>query len=158
MEVTAAVALVASAATTYIAKKNLDAQKKQIKAERAAAKKQYDLDVAQRQLTLEEEQRKNRNLLMRQQSAYRAKLGASGMSSQSGTGQAVLDSMQREHDMEDKYLVNQANISLEALLNGINARNTRNLLSMSELENRYAANMGNALTTLAASAGRSIIK
>ena len=158
MEVATAVAVVTSAATAYYTKKNSDIQKKQIKAERAANKRQYELDVAQRQLALEEEQRKNRNLLAQQQSSYRAKLGAAGMSSQSGSGQAVLDSMQREYDTEDKYLVNQANVSLEALLNGINARNTRNLLSMSQLRNNSAANAANALGTFATSAGRSMIK
>lgn len=158
MEVAAAVAVVTSAATAYYTKKSNDTQKKQLKAERAANEKQYELDVAQRQLALEEEQRKNRNLLAQQQSAYRAKLGAAGMSSQSGSGRAVLDSMQREYDTEDKYLVNQANISLEALLNSINARNTQNLLSMSQLQNRALSNTASTIGAFTSTAGRSMIK
>ena len=158
MEVTAAVAVVATVASAVYTKKSVDDQRKQIKAQRAADQKQYDLDVAQSKLTLAEEQRKNRNLLRQQQSAYRAKLGAAGMSRSSGTGRAVLDSLQREHDIEDKYLIDQANISLEALLNGINSKNSRNLLSLSQLDSRLASNTAGAISSLTSTAGRAIIK
>ena len=80
------------------------------------------------------------------------------MSSSSGTGRAVLDSLQREHDIEDKYLVDQANISLEALLNGINSKNSRNLLSLSQLDSRLASNTASAISNLTSTAGRTMIK
>lgn len=158
MEVAAAVAVVSSIATAFYTKKSVDSQKKQIKAEQKAAKKQYDLDVAQTQLALEEEQRKNRNLLAQQQSSYKAKLGAGGMSSTSGSGQAVLNALQKEYDTEDKYLTNQANISLEALLNGINTKNTRNLLSLNQIKSQQASNTLSGINNIVSSAGRSVIK
>ena len=158
MEVTPIVTTVASLASTWFMKESADTQKKALKAERAANKKKYELDVAQAKLTLAEEQRKNRNLLAQQQSAYKAKLGAAGMSAKSGTGQAVLSSLKKEYDAEDKYLVNQANISLEALLNGINARNTQNLLSLSALNNRNTVNTLNSINAFTSSAGRSVLK
>ena len=80
------------------------------------------------------------------------------MSAKSGSGQAILQSLQKEHDAEDKYLVNQANISLEALLNGINARNTQNLLSASALNSRNTANTLNSINNFTSSAGRSVLK
>lgn len=135
MEIAAIASAATVAASVFYTKKNTDLQQKQYKKNIAAANKEYELQKQQAQSTLTEEQRKNRSLLKRQQSAYKAKLGASGMSAQKGSGQAVLDSMQREHDIEDKYLVDQSNISLEALLNGINQTNSRNLLSMSTLSN-----------------------
>jgi len=158
MEVAAAVAVVSSIATAFYTKKSVDSQKKQLKAEQKAAQKQYDLDVAQTQLALEEEQRKNRNLLAQQQSSYKAKLGAGGMSSTSGSGQAVLNALQKEYDTEDKYLTNQANISLEALLNGINTKNTRNLLSLNQIKSQQASNTLSGINSIVSSAGRSVIK
>ena len=158
MEVTPIVTTVASAASAFFMKKSADTQRKAIKAERAANRKKYDLDVAQAKLTLAEEQRKNRNLLAQQQSSYRAKLGAAGMSSKSGTGQAVLNAIRKEYDAEDKYLVNQANISLEALLNSINAKNTQSLLSLSSNQAQRMAGTINSINNFASSAGRSVIK
>ena len=158
MEVTPLVAVVSSLASAYYNKKSSDTQKKVIKAEQAANKKQYELDKEQAQLTLAEEQRKNRSLLAQQQSSYRAKLGASGMSSKSGTGQSVLYSLKKEHDAEDKYLVNQANISLEALLNGINSKNTQSLLSLSVLDSRNMSNTMSSLNSFTARSGRAVIK
>ena len=111
MQVAAAATIATAAASVFYSKKNSDAQKKQIKSANAAAQKNYELNRQQAQLTLQETQRKNRNLLAQQQSAYKAKLGASGMSSKSGSGEIVLNTMQKEHDAEDKYLVDQANIS-----------------------------------------------
>ena len=158
MELTPIIGIVASGASAVYMKKSSDAQRKQLKTERAMAQKEYDLEVAQKKLALEEEQRKNKNLLQKQQAVYKARLGAGGMSSTSGTGRAVLDSMQKEHDIENKYLVDQSNISLEALLNGINARNTRNLLSASSLENRLVANSAGVLNSFTSTAGRSVLK
>ena len=158
MEITPIITTVATLASSWYMKESADTQKKAINAERAANKKKYDLDVAQAKLTLAEEQRKNLNLLAQQQSAYKAKLGAAGMSSKSGSGEAVLASLQKEHDAEDKYLVNQANISLEALLNGINARNTQNLLSVSSMNSRNTANALNSINTFTTAAGRSVLK
>lgn len=80
------------------------------------------------------------------------------MSAKSGSGRAVLDSLENEHDAEDKYLVNQANISLEALLNGINARNTRNLLTTSSLNRQARLGTWNAIGSLSAGAGRTLLK
>lgn len=158
MEATPIIAVAAAAASAVYTKKSYNEQKHQIKADNVAAQKQYELDVAQRKLTLAEEQRKNRNLLRQQQSAYRARLGAAGMSAKSGSGRAVLDSLENEHDAEDKYLVNQANISLEALLNGINARNTRNLLTTSSLNRQARLGTWNAIGSLSAGAGRTLLK
>lgn len=150
-----AASLISSAVYT---KKSIDSQKKQAKAAKDAAKKEYDLNVAQTKLTLEEQQRKNRNLLAQQQSAYKARLGASGMSSQSGSGQTILDNMQREHDIEDKYLVEKSNISLESLLNHINENNTRNLLEIKSLNDKQTANTFDSLSSLGNYTGRTMIK
>ena len=158
MEVTPIIATLATAASAVIMKQNTDMQKRALKAERRANQRQYDLEVAQSKLALEEEQRKNRNLLAQQQSSYRARLGAAGMSSQSGSGQAVLDALKKDYDTEDKYLVNQANISLEALLNGINAKNTRNLLTLNSLSRQKTADTLNSVNTWTSTAGRSVLK
>ena len=158
MEATPIIAAVGAMASAVFMKQNVDAQQKAEKLQRRANQKQYDLDVAQTKLALAEEQRKNRNLLAQQQSAYRARLGAAGLSSRSGSGQVILNAMQKETDAEDKYLVNQANISLEALLNGINAKNSRNLLNMNSLNNQKTAATVNALNTWTSTAGRSLLK
>lgn len=126
MEIAAPVIVASSIA--YTTKKS-NAEKKQIKAANAAANQAYELEKQEKQNTLEQTQLRNRNLLLRQQSQYKAKLGASGLS-QTGSGQVVLDNMKKEHDAEDKYLTEQADISMQALLNGINETNTRNLLEL----------------------------
>lgn len=154
MQVAAAATIATAAASVFYSKKNSDAQKKQIKSANAAAQKEYELNRQQTQLTLAETQRKNRNLLAQQQSAYKAKLGASGMSTSSGSGEVVLNTMQKEHDAEDKYLVDQANISLEALLNGVNQTKSRNLLSLQTLENNNRNNIISGINSF----GRSVIK
>ena len=154
MQVAAAATIATAAASVFYSKKNSDAQKKQIKSANAAAQKNYELNRQQAQLTLQETQRKNRNLLAQQQSAYKAKLGASGLSSKSGSGEIVLNTMQKEHDAEDKYLVDQANISLEALLNSTNQTKSRNLLSLQTLENNNRNNIISGINSF----GRSVIK
>ncbi|MBR5130401.1 MAG: hypothetical protein IKV03_04170 [Alphaproteobacteria bacterium] len=157
MEVAAITAVATTAASVFYSKKAADAQKKQINAATVAAEKEYELEKQQIGLTLQEEQRKNRSLLAQQQSAYKAKLGAEGLS-QIGSGQAILDNMQKEHDIEDKYLINKANISLEALQNGIDETRTRNLLSLTQHSNEtksgYLKNIGDSANGL----GRMIIK
>ena len=158
MEVTPIIAAVGAVASAVFMKQNADAQRKAEKAQYRSNQRQYQLETEQARLALAEEQRKNRNLLAQQQSAYRAKLGASGLGAKSGSGQVVLNSLKKEADAEDKYLVNQANISLEALLNGINAKNTRNLLNLSSLNAQRTANTVNALSGFTSTAGRTILK
>ena len=158
MEVTPIIAAVGAVASAVFMKQNADAQRKAEKAQYRSNQRQYQLEAEQARNALAEEQRKNRNLLAQQQSSYRAKLGASGLSARSGSGQVVLNSLKKEADAEDKYLVNQANISLEALLNGINAKNTRNLLNLSSLNAQRTANTVNALSSFTSTAGRTILK
>ena len=158
MEVTPIIAAAGAVASAIFMKQNTDAQRKAEKAQYRPDQRQYQLEAEQTRTALAEEQRKNRNLLAQQQSTYRAKLGASGLSARSGSGQVVLNSLKKEADAEDKYLVNQANISLEALLNGINAKNTRNLLNLSSLNAQRTANTVNALSSFTSTAGRTILK
>ncbi len=157
MEVAAITAVATTAASVFYSKKAADAQKKQIKASNAAAQKQYELEKQQINLTLKDEQRKNRNLLAQQQSAYKAKLGATGLG-KSGSGQVVLDTMQKEHDAEDKYLTSSANISLEALQNSINETKTRNLLSLSQNSASTKAGYFNSASDMASGLGRTLLK
>jgi hypothetical protein len=158
MEAAPIIAVASLISSAVYTKKSIDSQKKQAKAAKAAAQKEYDLNVAQTKLTLEQQQRKNRNLLAQQQSAYKARLGASGMSSRSGSGQTVLDNMQREHDIENKYLIEKSNISLESLRNHINETNTRNLLEIQGLRDKQTANAFDTLSSLTSQAGRTMIK
>ena len=158
MEVAPIIAAAGAITSAVFVKKNMDSQRKAEKAQYRSNQRQYQLDVEQAQAALAEEQRKNRNLLAQQQSSYRAKLGASGLSAKSGSGQVVLNSLKKEADAEDKYLVNQANISLEALLNGINAKNTRNLLNLNSINAQRTANTMNALGSFTSTAGRTILK
>jgi len=156
MEVATAMALT-TAASVFYTKKAADAQKKQIKASTRAAEKQSELEKQQINLTLQDEQRRNRNLLAKQQSAYKAKLGAGGLS-QTGSGQAYLDSMQKEHDTEDKYLTEQAGISLAALQNSIDETRTRNLLELTQQSNLSRGKMISDIGNFTSELGRSIIK
>lgn len=158
MEAAPIIAVASLISSAVYTKKSIDSQKKQAKAAKAAAQKEYDLNVAQTKLTLEQQQRKNRNLLAQQQSAYKARLGAGGMSSRSGSGQTVLDNMQREHDIENKYLIEKSNISLESLRNHINETNTRNLLEIQGLRDKQTANAFDTLSSLTSQAGRTMIK
>ena len=159
MEAASVATVVSTLASTFFSYDNILNQKKAAKAERKAANRQAELNRQQIQATLAEQQRKNRNLLAQQQSAYKAKLGASGLSQTSGSGQVVLNNMQTEHDMEDKYLQSQANISLEALRNSIERANTENLLRLRTLNNSLGSNLSKDLNTLVSSAtSRSVIK
>ncbi|MBO7097420.1 MAG: hypothetical protein J6W11_02130, partial [Alphaproteobacteria bacterium] len=82
--------------------------KKAIKNANRTAAENAKLQDEQAKLALQEQQRKNRNLLRQQQATYKANLGALSTSSYSGTGQTYLNALQREYDIEDKYLQNQA--------------------------------------------------
>lgn len=157
MEVVAVGALAATAASTIYSKRNSDIQKKQVKSANAAAQKNYDLEKQQAELALAEQRRKNLNILNQQLSTYKARLGAAGMSSKQGSGSALLYNTQKEHDIEDKYLQDQANISLEALLNGIESTKTRNLLTLNSLNNDSKSSQWSALTDFTSSA-RSLLK
>jgi hypothetical protein len=157
MEVAAITAVATTAASVFYSKKAADAQKKQIKVSQAAAEKSYELEKQQIGLTLKDEQRKNRSLLAKQQSAYKAKLGASGLS-QNGSGQIVLDTMRKEHDAEDKYLTSSANISLEALQNSIDETRNRNLLSLSQHAATTTASYFNSVSDTADGLGRTLLK
>ncbi len=157
MEVAAITAVATTAASVFYSKKASDAQKKQIKASQIAADKRYELEKQQIGLTLQDEQRKNRSLLAKQQSAYKAKLGAAGLDKK-GTGQVVLDTMQKEHDAEDKYLTSSANISLEALQNSINETRTRNLLSLSQHAATTTAGYLSSVSDMTDGLGRTLLK
>ncbi len=157
MEIAAAAAVATTATSVFYSKKAADAQKKQIKAATRAAEKEYELEKQQINLTLQDEQRRNRSLLKKQQSAYKAKLGAGGIS-QSGSGQVVLDTMQKEHDAEDKYLTKKAGISLEALQNSINETRTRNLLELSQQSNLSRAQLASGIGNISSALSRTMIK
>lgn len=156
MEVATAAALT-TAASVFYTKKASDAQKKQIKASNAAAQKEHELERKQINLTLQDEQRRNRSLLAKQQSAYKAKLGAGGIS-QAGSGQAYLDSIQKEHDLENKYLTERAEISLEALQNSIDETRTRNLLELSKQSDLSRARTISDIGSFTTGLGRNLIK
>ena len=90
MEVVAVGALAATAASTIYSKRNSDIQSKQIKKANEAAQKSYDLEKRQAELALDEQRRKNLNILNQQLSTYKARLGAAGMSTKQGSGSALL--------------------------------------------------------------------
>ena len=70
--------------------------------------------------------------MVQQQSSYKAKLGASGLTSSSGSGQVVLNAMQKESDMENKYQQQKTNYSLKTLNNRLQQTNSRNLLTLNK--------------------------
>lgn len=156
MEVVAVGALVATAASTVYAKRNADIQKKQVKRANAANQKAYEIEKRQTELALDEQRRKNVNILSQQLSTYKARLGAAGMSSKQGSGSTLLYNAQKDHDVEDKYLQEQADLSLDALLNGIEASKARNLLTLSSLSNESKTAQWNMFGSL--SGGRSLLK
>lgn len=157
MEVVAVGALAATAASTIYSKRNSDIQKKQVKSANEAAQKNYDLEKQQAELALAEQRQQKFEHFDQQLSTYKARLGAAGMSSKQGSGSALLYNAQKEHDIEDKYLQDQANISLEALLNGIETTKTRNLLTLNALNNDKKSSQWGTFTDLTSSA-RSLLK
>ena len=154
MEVAIATTIASSLATAYYTKVNSDRQKN---ANRTAAENAR-LQNEHAKLALAEQQRKNRNLLAERQAAYKANLGALGTSSKSGTGQTYLNALQREHDIEDKYLQNQAKISSEALLNSLGNTTNTNLLRLSSLNSDSKLNSLNSLGNISTSFSRTMIK
>ncbi len=158
MEAAVIATVVSILGSAYYTKANADRQKKAIKRSNAYAAEQAALQDKQARLALNERQRKNKNLLAQQQASYKAKLGASGLSGQSGTGQTYLNAMQREYDMEDKYLVNQAKISSDALLNSLNHSTGTNLLKLNSINQASQNNMYGTLGDLASGISRTMIK
>ena len=158
MEAAIAATVVATLGSAYYMKTNSDRQKKLIKSSNHAANKNAKLQDEQAKLALAEQQRKNRNLLAQQQATYKANLGALGTSSKSGSGQTYLHAMQREYDIEDKYLQDQAKISSEALLNSLGNTNNTNLLRLSSLSSETRMNAINSLGNIANGLGRTMIK
>ena len=158
MEVAIVSTIASSLATAYYTKVNSDRQKKAVKNANRTAAENARLQDEQAKLALAEQQRKNRNLLRQQQASYKANLGALGTSSKSGTGQTYLNALQREHDIEDKYLQNQAKISSEALLNSLGNTTNTNLLRLSSLSNESKLNSLNSLGNISTSFSRTMIK
>ena len=107
-------------------------EKKATKRANRLAKEQADLERASELAALKETERKNKNLLVQQQSSYKAKLGASGLTSSSCSGQVVLNAMQKESDMENKYQQQKTNYSLKTLNNRLQQTNSRNLLTLNK--------------------------
>ena len=156
------VAIIATAAailgSAYYTKTNADHQKKTIKQSTENATRATILQNKQAQLALSEEQRKNKNLLAQQQAAYKAKLGVSGLSGKSGSGQTYLHAMQKEYDMEDKYRVNHAKNSSDALLNSLGHTTSTNLLKLNNINNENQANSYGSIGNLVGGIGRTMIK
>ena len=158
MEVVVAVSVAASLGSAYYTKVNSDRQKKSIKNANHAAAENARLQDEQAQIALAEQQRKNRNLLAQQQASYKAGLGALGTTSRSGSGLTYLNTLQREYDIEDKYLQNQAKISSEALLNSLGNTTNTNLLRLNSLSSENKLNSINSLGNIATGLSRTMIK
>lgn len=142
---TAAVVTVAAVlGSAYFQHEQIQAEKKATKRANALAHEQNKIEQENQQAILQEELRKNRNLLAQQQSAYKAKLGASGLSTTSGSGQVVLDTMQKEADMEEKYLKQQNDYTLKRLNTNLKQTNNRNLLNLEKLKLNTQGNLFNA--------------
>ena len=158
MEVAVVATIAATLGSAYYTKVNADRQKKAIKSTNRTAAKNAALQEEQAKLALAEQQRKNRNLLAQQQASYKAHLGALGTSSKSGSAQTYLNNLQREYDIEDKYLQNQAKISSEALLNSLNGTTSTNLLKLNSLNSENRFNNINSLGNIATGLSRTMIK
>ena len=145
----AAIATVVSIlGTAYFTEKQAAREKKATKKANALAEEAANLERQAEENALKETQRRNRNLLAQQQSIYKAKLGASGLTSTSGSGQVVLDAMARESDMEDKYLTNKTSYALKTLNNRLQQTNNRNLLTLDKLRLGQQRNVLDAGTRL----------
>jgi len=158
MEAVVVASIAATLGSAYYTKVNSDRQKKAIKSANRTAAENARLQDEQAQLALAEQQRKNRNLLRQQQATYKARLGALGTSNKSGTGQTYLNALQREHDIEDKYLQNQAKISSDALLNSLGNTTSTNLLRLNSLNSESKLNSLNSLGNIATGISRTMIK
>ena len=158
MEIAVAASIAATLGSAYYTKVNSDRQKKAIKNANRTAAENARLQDEQAKLALAEQQRKNRNLLAQQQATYKANLGALGTSNKSGTGQTYLNALQREHDIEDKYLQNQAKISSDALLNSLGNTTNTNLLKLNSLNSESKLNSLGSLGNIATGLSRTMIK
>lgn len=158
MEVAIVSSIASSLATAYYTMVNSDRQKKAIKSANRAAAENARLQDEQAKLALAERQRKNRNLLAQQQATYKATLGALGTSSKSGSGQTYLNALQKEHDIEDKYLINQAKISSDALLNSLGNTHNTNLLRLGSVNTESKLSSLNTLGNISGSLSRTMIK
>ena len=158
MEVAIAATIVATLGSAYYTKTNADRQKKAIKNSNKAAAENARLQDEQAKLALAEQQRKNRNLLAQQQATYKANLGALGTSSKSGSGLTYLNALEREYDIEDKYLQNQAKISSDALLNSLGKTTNTNLLRLNSISSENRLNTINTLGNIANGLSRTMIK
>ena len=158
MEVAVVATIAATLGSAYYTKANADHQKKTVKSANRTATENARLQDEQAKLALAEQQRKNKNLLAQQQATYKANLGALGTSNRSGSGQTYLNALQREYDIEDKYLQNQAKISSDALLNSLGNTNNTNLLRLSSLSSESKMNSINSLGNIATGLSRTMIK
>ena len=158
MDVAIVTSIVATLGSAYFAKVSADNQKKALKNANRNAAENARLQAEQAKLALKEKQRKNRNLLAQQQAAYKAGLGALGTTHQSGSAQTYLNSLQREHDIEDKDLQNQAKISSDALLNALNRTTGTNLLRLNTLNTESRTGAVATLGNIATGLSRTMIK
>lgn len=158
MEAAIVATVVATLGSAYYTKINSDRQEKAIKTANHTAAENARLQDEQAKLALAEQQRKNKNLLAQQQATYKANLGALGTSSKSGSGLTYLNTLQREYDIEDKYLQNQAKISSDALLNSLGKTTSTNLLKLNSLNSESRINTFNTLGNIANGLGRTMIK
>ena len=158
MEAVIVASVVATLGSAYYTKTNSDRQKKAIKSANRTAAENARLQDEQAKLALAEQQRKNRNLLAQQQATYKATLGAQGTSSKSGSGLTYLNALQREYDIEDKYLQSQAKISSDALLNSLGNTTNTNLLKLNSISSANQMNTFNTLGNIANGLGRTMIK
>ena len=158
MEVALVVTALTIMSSAYYTKVNVDNQKKSVKQSNENATRAAVLQAKQAQVALDEQRRKNKNLLAQQQAGFKARLGAGGLSGQNGSGQTYLNAMQKEYDMEDKYLANQAKISSDALLNSLGHTSNTNLLKLNNLNSTNQTNMYGTLGNLAGGIGRTMIK
>lgn len=149
MATTAAVMTVASVlGSAYYTHKTHEAEKKATKRANKLAEEQTAIERESELATLKETTRRNKNLLAQQQSSYKAKLGASGLTSKSGSGEVVLNTMQKDADMEDKYQQQKTQFALKTLNNRLNQTNTRNLLSLSKSRIAQGKNVFDATNSL----------
>ena len=158
MEAAVIVTVAAALGSAYYTTANAERQKKSIKSANRTAKENARLQEEQAKLALAEQQRKNKNLLLQQQATYKANLGALGTSSRFGSGQTYLNALQREYDIEDKYLQNQAKISSDALLNSLGNTTNTNLLKLNSLSSENKLNSINSLGSIATGLSRTMIK
>ena len=158
MATTAAAITVATVlGSAYYTHRTHEVQKKATKRANKLAEEQAAIERESELAALKETTRKNKNLLAQQQSSYRAKLGASGLTSTSGSGEVVLNTLQKEADMEDKYQKQKTQFTLRTLNNRFSQTNSRNLLSLTQSRLDQEKNVFDTTTSLTR-AGQSLSK